>query len=455
MDLSSLTALSPLDGRYARQTDALREIFSEYAFMKARVQVETEWLIALSEFGLPELSEISEHGKAFLRGLVTNLTVESCQQIKDIEKTTNHDVKAVEYWIKAQVAHDAELAKASEFVHFSCTSEDINNTSHALMLTEGRKELLDFLKKLHDTVAGFAHEWAEVPMLARTHGQHASPTTVGKEFAVFAVRLQRVMDAIANVQILAKMNGAVGNFNAHIIAYPEKDWEAFSRNVIENRLHLSFDTHTIQIQPHDYMAELFQEITRANTILIDMDRDIWGYISLGYFHQKLKAGEVGSSTMPHKVNPIDFENSEGNLGMANAFLNHLAGKLPISRWQRDLTDSTVLRNMGVAFGYCFVGYNALERGLGQLPINLPAIAADIDSAWEVLAEAIQTVMRRYGVPKPYEQLKALTRGKDGITEAVLADFIQKLEIPAEAKDRLLKLKPSTYIGKAVELAKRA
>lgn len=455
MDLSSLTALSPLDGRYARQTDALREIFSEYAFMKARVQVETEWLIALSEFGLPELSEISEHGKAFLRGLVTNLTVESCQQIKDIEKTTNHDVKAVEYWIKAQVAHDAELAKASEFVHFSCTSEDINNTSHALMLTEGRKELLDFLKKLHDTVAGFAHEWAEVPMLARTHGQHASPTTVGKEFAVFAVRLQRVMDAIANVQILAKMNGAVGNFNAHIIAYPEKDWEAFSRNVIENRLHLSFDTHTIQIQPHDYMAELFQEITRANTILIDMDRDIWGYISLGYFHQKLKAGEVGSSTMPHKVNPIDFENSEGNLGMANACLNHLAGKLPISRWQRDLTDSTVLRNMGVAFGYCFVGYNALERGLGKLQINLPAIAADIDSAWEVLAEAIQTVMRRYGVPKPYEQLKALTRGKDGITEAVLADFIQKLEIPAEAKDRLLKLKPSTYIGKAVELAKRA
>ena len=455
MDLSSLTALSPLDGRYARQTDALREIFSEYAFMKARVQVETEWLIALSEFGLPELSEISEHGKAFLRGLVTNFTVESCQQIKDIEKTTNHDVKAVEYWIKAQVAHDAELAKASEFVHFSCTSEDINNTSHALMLTEGRKELLDFLKKLHDTVAGFAHEWAEVPMLARTHGQHASPTTVGKEFAVFAVRLQRVMDAIANVQILAKMNGAVGNFNAHIIAYPEKDWEAFSRNVIENRLHLSFDTHTIQIQPHDYMAELFQEITRANTILIDMDRDIWGYISLGYFHQKLKAGEVGSSTMPHKVNPIDFENSEGNLGMANVFLNHLAGKLPISRWQRDLTDSTVLRNMGVAFGYCFVGYNALERGLGKLQINLPAIAADIDSAWEVLAEAIQTVMRRYGVPKPYEQLKALTRGKDGITEAVLADFIQKLEIPAEAKDRLLKLKPSTYIGKAVELAKRA
>ena len=454
MDLSSLTALSPLDGRYARQTDALREIFSEYAFMKARVQVETEWLIALSEFGLPELSEISEHGKAFLRGLVTNFTVESCQQIKDIEKTTNHDVKAVEYWIKAQVAHDAELAKASEFVHFSCTSEDINNTSHALMLTEGRKELLDFLKKLHDTVAGFAHEWAEVPMLARTHGQHASPTTVGKEFAVFAVRLQRVMDAIANVQILAKMNGAVGNFNAHIIAYPEKDWEAFSRNVIENRLHLSFDTHTIQIQPHDYMAELFQEITRANTILIDMDRDIWGYISLGYFHQKLKAGEVGSSTMPHKVNPIDFENSEGNLGIANALLGHLAGKLPVSRWQRDLTDSTVLRNLGVAFGYCFIGYNALTRGLGKLQVNEHRIAEDLDHAWEVLAEAVQTVMRRYGVPHPYEQLKALTRGKEGITKETMREFIAGLDIPADAKDRLLALTPATYIGKAVELARR-
>lgn len=454
MDLSSLTALSPLDGRYARQTDALREIFSEYAFMKARVQVETEWLIALSEFGLPELSEISEHGKAFLRGLVTNFTVESCQQIKDIEKTTNHDVKAVEYWIKAQVAHDAELAKASEFVHFSCTSEDINNTSHALMLTEGRKELLDFLKKLHDTVAGFAHEWAEVPMLARTHGQHASPTTVGKEFAVFAVRLQRVMDAIANVQILAKMNGAVGNFNAHIIAYPEKDWEAFSRNVIENRLHLSFDTHTIQIQPHDYMAELFQEITRANTILIDMDRDIWGYISLGYFHQKLKAGEVGSSTMPHKVNPIDFENSEGNLGIANALLNHLAGKLPISRWQRDLTDSTVLRNLGVAFGYCFVAYAALERGLGKLELNEQVVADDINRAWEVLAEAVQTVMRRYGVPKPYEKLKALTRGKGHMDAQTMREFIGTLEIPADAKERLMELTPATYVGKAEELAKR-
>lgn len=455
MDLSALTALSPLDGRYARQTDALREVFSEYAFMRARVKVETEWLIALSEFNLPELKNISDSGKAFLRGLAANFTVEDCQAIKDIEKTTNHDVKAVEYWIKNQVAHDAELSKASEFVHFACTSEDINNTSHALMLTEGRKELVAFLEKLHAMLATFAHEWAEVPMLARTHGQHASPTTVGKEFSVFAVRLQRIIDAINAVKIMGKMNGAVGNFNAHLIAYPEYDWEAFAKNMIENRLGLVFDTHTIQIQPHDYMAELFQEISRANTLFIDLDRDIWGYISLGYFHQKLKAGEVGSSTMPHKVNPIDFENSEGNLGIANAFLNHLAGKLPISRWQRDLTDSTVLRNMGVAFGYCFVGYNALARGLGKLEINLPAIANDIDNAWEVLAEAVQTVMRRYGIPKPYEQLKALTRGKDGINEKVMHDFIQTLAIPEDAKARLLALRPATYIGKAAELALRA
>ncbi len=455
MELTSLTALSPLDGRYARQTDVLRSVFSEYALMQARVRVETEWLIALSEFGLPELAEISEHGKAFLRALADNFSLENCEQIKEIEKTTNHDVKAVEYWIKGQVAHDEELARASEFVHFACTSEDINNTSHALMLREGRRELVAFLQKLHDRIAEYAREWADVPMLARTHGQHASPTTVGKEFAVFAVRLQRIIESISSVKLLAKMNGAVGNFNAHIIAYPEKDWEAFSRNVIENRLHIDFDTHTIQIQPHDYMAELFHEMERANTCLIDLDRDVWGYISLGYFHQKLKAGEVGSSTMPHKVNPIDFENSEGNLGIANAFLNHLAGKLPISRWQRDLTDSTVLRNMGVAFGYCFVGYAALERGLGKLQINLPGIAADIDSAWEVLAEAVQTVMRRYGVPKPYEQLKALTRGKEGINEQVMQDFVRGLDIPEEAKERLLALRPATYVGKAAELARRA
>ena len=455
MDLSPLTALSPLDGRYARQTDALREVFSEYALMHARVQVETEWLIALSEFQLPELPELSIHGKEFLRKLASSFSLSDCERIKEIERTTNHDVKAVEYWIKEQVAHDEELSRASEYVHFACTSEDINNTSHALMLLEGRKQLTERLRKIKATLAADAAEWADIPMLARTHGQHASPTTVGKEFSVFAVRLQRIIDSIDAVGILAKMNGAVGNFNAHMIAYPDKDWEAFSRNVIENRLGLSFDTHTIQIQPHDYMAELFQAISRANTVLIDLDRDVWGYISLGYFRQKLKAGEVGSSTMPHKVNPIDFENSEGNLGMANAFLNHLAGKLPISRWQRDLTDSTVLRNMGVAFGYCFVGYSALERGLGKLQINLPGIAADIDSAWEVLAEAVQTVMRRYGIPKPYEQLKALTRGKDGITEQVMADFISQLAIPDDAKARLLALKPSTYVGKAAELARRA
>ena len=455
MDLSPLTALSPLDGRYARQTDALREVFSEYALMHARVQVETEWLIALSEFQLPELPELSIHGKEFLRKLASSFSLSDCERIKEIERTTNHDVKAVEYWIKEQVAHDEELSRASEYVHFACTSEDINNTSHALMLLEGRKQLTERLRKIKATLAADAAEWADIPMLARTHGQHASPTTVGKEFSVFAVRLQRIIDSIDAVGILAKMNGAVGNFNAHMIAYPDKDWEAFSRNVIENRLGLSFDTHTIQIQPHDYMAELFQAISRANTVLIDLDRDVWGYISLGYFRQKLKAGEVGSSTMPHKVNPIDFENSEGNLGMANAFLNHLAGKLPISRWQRDLTDSTVLRNMGVAFGYCFVGYSALERGLGKLQINLPGIAADIDSAWEVLAEAVQTAMRSYGIPKPYEQLKALTRGKDGITEQVMADFISQLAIPDDAKARLLALKPSTYVGKAAELARRA
>jgi len=455
MDLSPLTALSPLDGRYARQTDALREVFSEYALMHARVRVETEWLIALSEFHLPELAELSDHGKQFLRALASEFSLQDCERIKEIERTTNHDVKAVEYWIKERVAHDAELCQASEFVHFACTSEDINNTSHALMLLNGRKQLTDRLRSIKATLAADAAEWADIPMLARTHGQHASPTTVGKEFSVFSVRLQRIIDSIDAIQILAKMNGAVGNFNAHMIAYPDKDWESFSRNVIENRLGLCFDTHTIQIQPHDYMAELFQAISRANTVLIDLDRDVWGYISLGYFRQKLKAGEVGSSTMPHKVNPIDFENSEGNLGMANSFLNHLAGKLPISRWQRDLTDSTVLRNMGVAFGYCFVGYSALERGLGKLQINLAGLAADIDNAWEVLAEAVQTVMRRYGIPKPYEQLKALTRGKDGITEQVMADFISKLDIPEDAKARLLALRPSTYVGKAAELARRA
>ena len=454
MALNSLTALSPLDGRYARQCDDLRGIFSEYAFMQARVRVEVEWLIALSEAGFAELPHLSDHAKAFLRGLADNFSVADCEAVKEIERTTNHDVKAVEYWIKNQVAHDEELKSASEFVHFACTSEDINNTSHALMLMRGRDALVAFLEKVRSTIANFAHQWAEIPMLSRTHGQTASPTTVGKEFANVAIRLGRVIEAIRSVKILAKMNGAVGNYNAHLIAYPDFDWEAFSRKVVEERLGATFNTHTIQIEPHDYMAELFHEIERANTILIDFDRDVWGYISMHFFKQKLKEGEVGSSTMPHKVNPIDFENSEGNLCIANALLSHLAGKLPISRWQRDLTDSTVLRNLGVAFGYCFVGYSSLCRGLGKLEVNEHAIAEDINRAWEVLAEAVQTVMRRYGIPHPYEQLKALTRGKEGINEETMRNFISGLDLPEEAKARLMALTPATYIGKAVELAKR-
>ncbi len=453
MDLNALTALSPIDGRYARQTDVLRGIFSEFAFMNARVRVETEWLIALSEAGFAELPEISAHGKAFLRGLADNFSITDCEAIKEIEKTTNHDVKAVEYWIKRQVDHDEELRKSAEFVHFACTSEDINNTSHALMLTEGRKALVKELRGIHAKLVEQAHLWADVSMLSRTHGQTASPTTVGKEFANVAVRLNRIIEAIEAVKIYAKMNGAVGNYNAHLIAYPDTDWEAFSRNVVENRLGVTFNTHTIQIEPHDYMAELFHEITRANTVLLDFDRDVWGYISMGFFKQKLKEGEVGSSTMPHKVNPIDFENSEGNLGIANALFLHLAGKLPVSRWQRDLTDSTVLRNLGVAFGYSFIAYNAMMRGLNKLELNEQRVAEDLDHAWEVLAEAVQTVMRRYGVPHPYEQLKALTRGK-GITAESMREFIAGLDIPADAKARLMELTPATYTGKAQELARR-
>ena len=453
MELNALTALSPLDGRYAKLTDDLRTIFSEFAYMKARVRVETEWLIALSEQGFDELPAISEHGKAFLRGLAENFSLQDCEAIKEIEKTTNHDVKAVEYWIKRQVDHDDELRAAAEFVHFACTSEDINNTSHALMLTQGRQALLNELDSVHSKLVEQAHEWADVPMLSRTHGQTATPTTVGKEFANVAVRLARIMEAIRNVKLYAKMNGAVGNYNAHLIAYPETDWEAFSRRVVEERLGLTFNTHTIQIEPHDYMAELFHEISRANTVLLDFDRDVWGYISMGFFKQKLKEGEVGSSTMPHKVNPIDFENSEGNLGIANALFIHLAGKLPVSRWQRDLTDSTVLRNLGVAFGYSFIGYKAMLRGLNKLQLNQDRVAEDLDHAWEVLAEAIQTVMRRYGVPHPYEQLKALTRGK-GMNAETIRHFIEGLDIPSEAKARLMELTPATYVGKASELARR-
>ena len=454
MQISTLYALSPLDGRYAAQTETLRDIFSEYALMRSRVCVEVEWLIALSEFHLEELPEISPEGKAFLRSLVDGFDEKSCSEIKAIEKTTNHDVKAVEYWIKQQVSHDHELAKASEFVHFGCTSEDINNTSYALMLSAGRATLVEYLNKIEEVLVDNAHRWADIAMLSRTHGQHASPTTVGKEWANFAARLRLAIDDVSKVTIRAKLNGAVGNYNAHVIAYPDKDWENFSKKVVEERLGLTFNPYTIQIEPHDYMAEIFHAMSRANTILLDLDRDVWGYISLGYFRQKLKEGEVGSSTMPHKVNPIDFENSEGNLGLANAILLHLASKLPVSRWQRDLSDSTVLRNLGVAFGYCFVAYNALMRGLGKLQINEAVISNDIDNSWEILAEAVQTVMRRYGLSHPYEQLKALTRGKDGINEMTMRAFIAGLEIPADAKERLLKLTPATYIGNAVKLAKR-
>ena len=454
-ELSTLRAISPLDGRYAKQCDELREIFSEYAFMRARVKVEVEWLIALSQTGHPGILPISGEHAQFLRSLYTDFTLQNCEQIKEIEATTNHDVKAVEYWIKAQVAHDTALTAESEFVHFACTSEDINNTSYAMMLSDGRKALVGKLRAIHSILQDYAHRWADVPMLSRTHGQPASPTTIGKEFAVFAVRLNRIIESIENVRLLAKMNGAVGNFNAHLAAYPDFDWEAFAKIVVQDKLGATFNTHTTQIESHDYMAELFDEICRANTVLLDLARDVWAYISLGYFKQKLKAGEVGSSTMPHKVNPIDFENAEGNFGIADALFRHFSEKLPISRWQRDLSDSTVQRNLGVAFGYSFTGYASLVKGLGKLELNEAKVAEDLDAAWEVLAEAIQTVMRRYAVEKPYEKLKALTRGKGHISPEVLREFIETLQIPQEAKERLLVMTPASYIGKAVELAKRA
>ncbi|MBP8035820.1 MAG: adenylosuccinate lyase, partial [Burkholderiaceae bacterium] len=415
------------------------------------VEVEIAWLIGLSEAGLPELPAFSAGARARLLGLVSNFSEADAERIKDIEKTTNHDVKAVEYWLKEKVAGDAELERAGEFIHFACTSEDINNTSHALMLGRARDTVvLPQLQKVYAAVQHIAKTQAAQPMLSRTHGQPATPTTLGKEFANVAARLR---DAIANIQAvvpLAKMNGATGNYNAHVSAYPEIDWPAFSGRVLK-QLGLKQNPHTIQIEPHDWMAALFDAIARTNTILIDLNRDIWGYIALGYFKQRLKDGEVGSSTMPHKVNPIDFENSEGNLGMANAMLRHLSEKLPISRWQRDLTDSTVLRNLGVALGYCLVSYDACLRGLGKLEVNAAAIDADLDNCWEILAEPIQTVMRRYGLPQPYEQLKALTRGK-GITQEALREFITGLALPADAKARMLALTPRSYIGLAQQLA---
>lgn len=454
MTLSSLTALSPLDGRYAAKVTALRPLLSEFGLMHRRVQVEVEWFIALSDAGFAEFKPLSEASRGQLRGLVLRFTEADAQSIKDIEATTNHDVKAVEYWMKSRFGSNPELQRASEFVHFACTSEDINNASHALMLKAARDTvLLPALDQIIDRLVAMAHEQAAVPMLSRTHGQTASPTTVGKEIANVAARLRTARQRIAAVPMLAKMNGAVGNYNAHLAAYPDFDWEGFSRRVVEERLGLAFNAYTIQIEPHDAMAELFDAIARANTILIDWARDVWGYVSLGYFKQRLKAGEVGSSTMPHKVNPIDFENAEGNYGLANALLSHLSQKLPISRWQRDLTDSTVLRNMGVALGHALLAHDSMLRGLGKLELNLPALAADLDEAWEVLAEPIQTVMRRHGLPEPYEQLKQFTRGQP-MTRELMQGFIARLDLPETEKQRLLAMTPASYTGLAGTLAAR-
>jgi len=455
MNLSPTTALSPLDGRYAAKLASLRPVMSEYGYMHRRVQVEVAWFIALSDAGFAEFAPLSEADRAYLQGLVADFDEDDCAAIKAEEKVTNHDVKAVEYWIKKQFKGRPALEKASEFVHFACTSEDINNTSHALQIKAGRDAvLLPQLDAIIARLRAMAHQYAAVPMLSRTHGQTASPTTVGKEIANVVARLQKTRASIAEVNILAKMNGAVGNYNAHLSAWPGFDWEGFSRKVVEQQLGLTFNPYTIQIEPHDWMAELFDAVTRTNTILIDWSRDVWGYVSLGYFKQRTKAGEIGSSTMPHKVNPIDFENAEGNFGLANALLAHLSQKLPISRWQRDLTDSTVLRNMGVALGYALLGYDSLLRGLDKLEINREALAADLDAAWEVLAEPIQTVMRRYSLPNPYERLKELTRGK-AITREAIAAFIDTLtELPEAERARLKALTPGSYTGAAAALAKR-
>ena len=454
MNLQPITALSPLDGRYESKVSALREHFSEFGLIRNRVKVEVEWLKALA--AAPELAEIAPFSAATvaeLDAVIANFSVADGEAVKAIEATTNHDVKAMEYWLKERLGHNPEVTRVTEFIHFGCTSEDINNVSHALMLRDGRDGvLLPALDKIINRLVELAHQHAELPMLSRTHGQPASPTTLGKEMANVVHRLRRVRKAIAVVELTAKFNGAVGNYNAHLSAYPEFDWEGFNGRFIES-LGLSFNPYTIQIEPHDAMAELFDATARANTIVLDICRDIWMYISLGYFKQKLKAGEIGSSTMPHKVNPIDFENAEGNLGLANGVLRHLADKLPVSRMQRDLTDSTVLRNMGVAFGYAVLAYDSCLRGLGKLEADPARLAADLDACWEVLAEPIQTVMRRYAVPNPYEQLKELTRGK-GITKEALQQFIATLAIPEAEKARLLQMTPASYIGKAAELAKR-
>ena len=452
MQLNELNAISPIDGRYGSKTKALRTIFSEFGLIKARVTVEVRWLQRLAEH--PQINEVpafSASANAVLDQMVNNFSEDDAASIKKIESTTNHDVKAVEYFIKNAIADNAELHAATEFVHFACTSEDINNLSHALMLSEGRDVLLADARSIIEDLRSKSHEFAAVPMLSRTHGQTASPSTVGKELANVVARLQRQIQQIESVDLLGKINGAVGNYNAHLSAYSDIDWQTNAEQFVSS-LGLTWNPYTTQIEPHDYIAELFDAIARFNTIIIDLDRDIWGYISLGYFSQKTIAGEIGSSTMPHKVNPIDFENSEGNLGIANAIFAHMAMKLPISRWQRDLTDSTVLRNMGVGFGYSLIAYAATQKGLGKLKLNEPRLAADLDNSWEVLAEPIQTVMRRYGIEKPYEKLKELTRGQ-AVTQEIFINFIHGLELPESAKEELLTLTPANYIGNAVAQAK--
>ncbi|SFK26721.1 adenylosuccinate lyase [Rhodanobacter glycinis] len=452
MSTHALTALSPLDGRYAGKVEPLRPIFSEFGLMHRRVHVEIEWLLALAaEPGIAELPSFTPAQVKQLHTIADSFGIEEGARIKAIEATTNHDVKAVEYFIKERIGSDDALAQAKEFVHFACTSEDINNLSYALMLRDAREQvLLPAFDRIIASLRQLAHANADLPMLARTHGQTASPTTLGKELANVVARLERQRKQLAALEVPGKINGAVGNYNAHAITYPELDWRAFSQRFVES-LGLDYNPYTTQIEPHDGVAEYCDAVRRANIVLIDLSRDIWGYISLGYFKQTLKAGEVGSSTMPHKVNPIDFENAEGNLGLANALLGHFAEKLPISRWQRDLTDSTVLRALGTAFGHTLVALESLQKGLGKLTVNAERLAADLDASWEVLAEAVQTVMRRYGLPQPYEQLKALTRGQ-GITRESMREFIGQLELPADAKQRLLDLTPGGYTGLAAELA---
>lgn len=451
MELNALTAISPVDGRYGARTTELRDIFSEYGLIKYRVTVEVRWLQQMATIaGIAEVPPLSAQANALLNSIVDNFSLADAQRVKDIERTTNHDVKAVEYLLKEKVAGDAELAAISEFIHFACTSEDINNLSHALMLQDARSQvLLPLMDQLLTAIKELAVRYKTMPMMARTHGQPASPTTLGKEMANVYIRLKRQRDQVAAVQLLGKFNGAVGNYNAHLSAYPQLDWHQISEQFVTS-LGISWNPFTTQIEPHDYIAELFDAVARFNTILLDFDRDVWGYIALGHFKQKTIAGEIGSSTMPHKVNPIDFENSEGNLGVANAIFQHLASKLPVSRWQRDLTDSTVLRNLGVGFGYTLIAYHATLKGISKLEVNETSLLSELDQNWELLAEPVQTVMRRYGIEKPYEKLKELTRGKR-VSSADMAVFIDNLALPDAVKAELKQLRPDNYIGAAIAL----